>query len=79
LIPEFWFWQSQIWRGGLFFCGGSFQIAFLEQYFFNKQVFKFSAFSFGGVFFVGIISSWFCPVAEIGFKVFRLCFGLLWF
>jgi hypothetical protein len=58
---------------------GSFQNGILGQYFFSKQAFKFSAFSFGGVFFVGIISGWFCPVAEIGFKVFRLRFGLRWF
>jgi hypothetical protein len=47
--------------------------------FFSKQVFKFSAFLFGGGFFAGISSGWFCRVAEIGFKVFGLCFGLRWF
>jgi len=59
------------------FSGGIFQARSFGQYFFSKQVFKFSAFSFGGVFFVGIISGWFCRVAEIGFKIFSLCFGLV--
>jgi hypothetical protein len=61
------------------FSGGTFQVSSFGQYFFSKQVFKFSAFSFGGIFFVGIISGWFCPVTEIGFKVFSLGFGQRWF
>jgi len=46
---------------------------------FSKQVFKFLAFSFGDVFFFGISSGWLCRVAKIGFKVFGLRFGQLWF
>jgi hypothetical protein len=57
----------------------SFQNSILGQYFFSKQAFMFSAFSFGGIFCAGIISGWFCPVAEIDFKVFGLRFGLRWF
>jgi len=65
----------------IYFCfgNGTFQNSVLGFIFFSKQVFKFSAFSFGSVFFLGISSGWFCPVAEIGFKVFSLRFGLQWF
>jgi len=56
-----------------------FKVSGFGQYFFSKQIFKFSSFSFGSTFSAGISSGWFCPVAEIGFKVFGLRFGSQWF
>jgi len=81
LIPEFWFWQSQVWCGGLFFCDGSFKIAFLGQYFFSKQVSKFSAFSLAAVsalawFQVGFVES--LKLASRFFARVSVCGGFDW-
>jgi hypothetical protein len=46
---------------------------------FNQQVFKFLVFSFNKFSFVSKVSGWLCQVAETGFKIFSLRFGLRWF
>jgi hypothetical protein len=46
---------------------------------FSASSFSSSRLFVGGGFFVGVSPGWFCRVAEIGFKVFGLRFGLRWF
>jgi len=65
----------------LFFCGGSFQIAFLGQYFFSRQVFKFSAFSLAAAsalawFQVGFAKS--LKLASRFFACVSVCGGFDW-
>ena len=63
------------------FSGGIFQARSFGQYFFQQASFgtapcgQVLGFFVWLYFFVGIISGWFCPVAEIRFKVFSLGFG----
>jgi hypothetical protein len=62
----------------LFFGSGSFQIRFWGSIF-SQSGFQVLGFFVGGSFFSGFVSGSLYHVAQIGFKVFGLRFGLRWF